>query len=490
MRCFFIASILLGATAMVHADPPKPLVLNPHVTTDKSVDCSTVDSILADLIEPGMTDEQRVIAVFNWIRLMIVHGDGPKALAYDFHKMIHVMGNGSCLRQTTPMAYLLKRLGYESRSWTHNGHHMMEVKYGGKWHCFDPHMTFYVYDRGEPRSIASVEQLRADATLADDAVKEDRACPGYLLCGDKPSVFGPGGRWRMEKGWPKLTVKEPFGQFAMPRGMSCRFTWQPGEHYWQDQWKADCGFYHTCGPRRDLLDVINRPWLEAHGATIGNLRGKQMTSHRHWASGVMVYLPDVQSDHHLDAVVSRRNISHDSKRGLTTTDPAQPGNVVFAVPCPYVLTWAKAVVDPVKGLRLDSSIDGGKSWQAVDLRPDDMGLHGGEMTDRVNGAFGGLQLRLHLPAGTSLRNLMVMVEFQHNPPTLPYLVPGRNVVKVQADRFGAPLAVEWKYAEGPRWDTVKTASKTLSRTGTFEIDVEEKSGKYPRNLSLTLTVAP
>lgn len=132
-------------------------VVDPHVSTDRSVDYTSVDRIIQSLVSEDMTDEEKVLAVFHAMRRLWVHGPTPKDLRWDFHTINHSVGTGACLTMTTPLQVVYKRMGYKSRSWVHDGHHMMEVFYGGQWHCLDPHMTFYCYDRSEPRQIASVE---------------------------------------------------------------------------------------------------------------------------------------------------------------------------------------------------------------------------------------------------------------------------------------------------------------------------------------------
>ena len=64
MRCgkslaFVLASGLLGSVA---AAAETVGVVDPHVATDKSVDCRTLDRIIGSLVKDGMTDEEKVIA--------------------------------------------------------------------------------------------------------------------------------------------------------------------------------------------------------------------------------------------------------------------------------------------------------------------------------------------------------------------------------------------------------------------------------------------
>jgi len=478
---FALAALLPGAPLKA-ADTYT--VANPHVSTDKSVDCSSIDRILAGLVREGMSDEQKVLAVFNWIRRVLYHGDGPEEFAFDFHKMVNVLGNGSCLRQTTPLALLLGRLGYESESWVHDGHHMIQVKYGGRWHCLDPHMNFYVYDRSVPAQIASLDELRADSALAFDAVKEGRAAPGYLLCGDSPRFFTGSGEWMSEGGWPKMKVEEPFGGIKLRRGESYKLTWMPGPYYFKRAWQlAATGPYHTCGPQ-DRQDNVNWPLYEPHAAVIGNL-----TTYRHWGSGKIVYQPDLQSDHYLDAVVSKRNLSQARGKGLAAVYPQNFGEIVFSVNCPYVITSGSLKLKMTGRGRISasSSTNKGESWASLKLEKEGDFLDA-EFVDEVNGSFDGYWLKLSIEDRAAISSLILESCFELNPYSLPYLVPGENTVRLEGDQFGSPLTVEWRYAEGPEWKEIKSAYRTFTSPGEFVIEV--KGEKYPRNVSLTLSVAP
>ena len=478
--------ITLSATLLLAAPGQSVCrsVVNPHVSTDRSVDCSTAERILEDLITEGMTDEQKVLAVFHWIRRVLYHGDGPEELAFDFHKMVHVLGNGSCLRQTAPLAHLLSRLGYESQSWMHDGHHMIQVKYGDRWHCIDPHMNFIAYDRSDPPQIASIAQLRADSTLAWNAREENRAGPGYLLCGDSPGFFTGSGTWVNEGGWPTVTVQEPFGGVTLRRGESYVRSWLPGPYHYKKAWKFDYPAYHTCGPQ-DEKDAVNWPLYEPHAYVVNGIK-----AYRHWGAGRFQYSPDLKSDHYLDAVISRDNLTHHSARGLVAVDPQKQAVAVFSVNCPYVITAGELVLETGGDGRVVAAVsaDRGETWQPVEFARVGGNYLAGKFEDEVNGSWEGYLLKLTIEGGASVELLALESHFQLNPYSLPCLAPGANTVRVEADRFDSPLTLEWRYAEGPDWKKVRSARHTFSAPGEFSIQVEGK--KYPRNLLLTLSIAP
>lgn len=475
-------SITASLTAR-QAGTASALVVNPRISTDRSVDCSSIDRILDGLIGQDMSDEEKVLAVFNWIRRVLYHGDGPAGLAFDFAKMVHSLGNGSCLRQTAPMALLLSRLGYQSRSWVHDTHHMIEVRYGDSWHCFDPHMNFRVRDRNG--RIAGIEQLRADSTLAWNAVAENRAAPGFLLCGDSPRWFSGGGDWRMEDGWPELKVEEPFGRVSLRRGEFITLNWAPGELFYKEAWKFDYGAYHTCGPA-DRKDEVNWPLYEPHAATVNGVE-----TYRHWGAGKMVYYPDLYSDSFKDGVVRMRNIVRLCPCFvLMPQDLRKDGEMTFLLDCPYIITGGGFVLqkgDQSGPIRAEISLDGEKSWIPVEVE-DSRDSTRASFVEPLNGHSGKYHLKIIMAGDASLSTVEITTHFQHNPFALPSLVPGENLVSFDADRVGALFRVVWVYAEGPGWNDVKQAGRTFNGPGQFRISVGGE--KYPRNISLTFGVLP
>ncbi|KKM03410.1 hypothetical protein LCGC14_1774730, partial [marine sediment metagenome] len=423
------ACVLLAGIAAVASAAEAPGVVNPHLKTDRSVDFRTIDSIIASVVKGEMTDEQKVLAIFHVVRRNFVHGPTPRHLAYDFHKVQHVLGTGACLSMTTPLQVIYKRMGYKCQSWVHDGHHMMQVHYGGGWHCIDPHMNFYCYDRSTPRKIASLEQLQNDRTLAFDAVKEGRAGLGYLLCGDSPKWFaGKQGRWALERGgrWPKMKIDEPFGGITLRRGETYVRTWRPGKYWYTKGWlaKDKSGPFHHCRTG-DRKDVANWPLYEPHV-----WKGRKGTVYRHWGVGKLIYKPSLAGDRYADAVVGKGGLAARELNGRTAlaqADANVPGEVIFSVNCPYVITAGELRIVQAGGGTVVAavSIDKGKTWKDVVL---DGGGQARSATfvEQVNGSFEGYQLKLTLTGGAAMAQFELVSHFQLNRFSLPYLVPGKN----------------------------------------------------------------
>ena len=489
LRTVLAAASALAGVGTASAEEPA-VVKDPYVLTDQSVDGRTVDSILKGLIKGGMSDEEKVLAVFHWIRRLIYHGDGPVQYAYNFHHILHIYGHGSCLRQTTPMWVLLDRLGYKCRNGAIGGHHIIEVQYGGKWHLLDPHMTFYVYDRAKPPTIASIEQIKADTTLVSDAVKEGRACPGFLLCGDPVSTFATRSGWKEMGNFPESrkytpVIEEPFGRITLRRGETYVRTWMPGPYWFKANWyRKDEGPRHGCG-RRDSQDTVNWPIYEPHAYG---------TKYRHWGAGHLLYKPDLATGHYADAVVQQTNLepgrsAREAANMVALADHTKPGEVVFSVGCPYVVTAGELKLRRIgRGdLAAAVSTDRGKTFKPIQLIGEADVLRA-TFVDEVNGSLAGYWLKVSVPPGSAFADLELTSHFQLNPYSLPYLIPGRNVVSVEAAGYGSPLTVTWNWSEGEDWKTPKSVTRTLSANGSFE--VETQGPKYPRMESLVLAVAP
>jgi hypothetical protein len=468
-------------------------VTNPRVTTDRSVDCSSIDTIRRSLISPEMTDEQKVLAIFHWTRRVLYHGDGAmKEYAWHLPYLINVFGHGSGLRQTTLMAVLCDRLGFRSRNWTRHGHHLIEVEYDGAWHCFDPHRSFYVLDRSEPPVIASVEQLQNDPSLALKAAAEGRAAPGFLLCGDKAETFAGKDGWTNHGQFPGSFPKpvlgdEPFGAITLRRGEKYIRTWMPGEHWFRaNSWMDHSGPYHTCRAK-DRKDTINWPLFEPHAWTVGT-----SPVYRHWGAGRIVYTPDLTDRHLDDAIVVKENVGL-HRRGrvlwLVPEAPDLPASVVFGVDCPYVITAAdlSLKIEGTGEIEAAVSTDRGRTWKPVPLAADNR-RRTGATVEAVNGSFGGYWLRLRPTGYVGLRRMKLVTHFQLNPYSLPYLVPGRNEIFVRAEKMEGRLTVQYIWAEGEGWTQERRQSGTFARDGSFVIDVA--GPKWPRMKALVLSVKP
>jgi hypothetical protein len=478
-------------------------VVDPHVRTDRSVDTRSARTIIRDVVRPGMSDEEKVLALFHWVRRVIFHSGPEEPVRHDFNRMINGFGYGSCYMQTHPLAHLYQQLGYPCRNWQHNGHHMMEVYYGGAWHCLDPHMTFYVYNRASPRAIASVAELQEDSTLAGDAVREGRAGQGFLLCGDAPTWFSGKDGWLLDHPFtPHVGGDEEFGALRLRRGERYVRTWSVGRYLPSHAFLDRYAPYHTCGLESDRKDPVNFPFWDPYAWEDG-----KAASYRHAGSGFLEYVPDLRGDGWRDAAVRHANLTGDRETSRPAWHSAEggiEGEAVFSVACPYVLTGgtlelAGRIGEPGDRITVSLARKPGadanqRQWTEV-LTSTAPGAFRKrvDLSRQVEGSLDGYWLRIAIqsrqPEKTGLDSLRLRSDFQLNPYALPQLLPGKNRLFVTAARADTPWKLRLAWREGPEWITPREHAAVIRGTD-YQAGIEIPPGKLPRMEALELSVDP
>ena len=124
-------------------------------------DLTTVEGMLKSVLKPGMTDEQKAIAIWQFLRDWRYHyypAEGGDEV-HDPVKFINVYGYGFCDDSASNFAVLCGAAGVRGRVWGLSGHVVGEALFDGRWHMFDPdHQAYYRMAEGH---IASVEELAA-----------------------------------------------------------------------------------------------------------------------------------------------------------------------------------------------------------------------------------------------------------------------------------------------------------------------------------------
>ncbi|KPK83693.1 MAG: hypothetical protein AMJ81_07615 [Phycisphaerae bacterium SM23_33] len=450
-------------------------VRQPWVTTDRTVDCSDYQTILKGVITPGMSDEQKAIALYDFYRRMVYHYQNlPESR--DPIKCINVLGNTLCGSQATCMKGLLEAAGLKVRIVSHPGHTFYEVFYGGKWHGYDTMTNFYVFTRGPNRNVASFEELNQDPSLISDAVKEGRACPGICPCGDKPMAFAQpikvlnyqvqGGDWSVKD--YSLRLGEEIVRSWWPHGQPLPGSYRLGK---------DPGPIHTCGRR----DEGNPPELLRFWQPYG-IRGfgGVSVSYRHYFNGWMSYSPDLGRPELKAALAS--------------------GELLVPVKCPYYISGTQLCLEadcPGEDDAVDISIsvDGGKSYEGV-FAAGQTGLREyrtslGSTVIRPGRGRHEYQLRFALKGKAALKRFHLKTIFTHNAMASPHLMPGRNKVAVTVADPQAlkaePLTVMYRYKDAADWTgPIRTVEKAVPTSPfTFEVALPETE-KLPQMQDLTL----
>jgi hypothetical protein len=385
------------------------------VTTDKTVDASSLESIVRDVFARSQpkTNDEKAIAIYEYLHTTIFHHAYPTELAPHSVgplKAINAYGWSLCGGQHTILKALYETVGWECRYVGWPGHTTVEVFYDGRWHYLDVFLKCYFWSKDKSH-IAGQEEIAQDPSIVLDAVKDGRASRQNLCCDDTPdvpadivhcckvrNVVGNA------KGWAAVTWRdESYSPLLnLPAGASLRLDWKAAP---DGSVVKDKRPQHSCGIKDFCGDKVLGPLLEHYGP-------------RNWSNGVLVYAPDFSKPGDVaelrltDAAVKDGKLAADGK-----------GAAVFKLPLPY--PYVRARFDPVfeggEG-KVYVSTDAGKNWEPTPV---------GDFSDKVKQKYD-VWIKVEFPGALAKVRLDAVVE--HNRGALPYLVPGKNVVTVSVGK--------------------------------------------------------
>ena len=464
-------ALVCGAASAARAE-----VKGAWVATDRTVDCSSYETIVRDVIKPGMTEEHKALALYDFYRQMVYHYRNMPESRNPV-KCINVLGNTLCGSQATCMTALLERAGIKARVVAMPGHTFYEAFYDGKWHGFDTMMHFYVYTRGKgkDRNIASFEETARDPSLIKDAVKEGRAAEGICPCGDDPMFFTK--KLRVLKYKP-LTSDWSVKDYSLRDGEEIVRSWWPHGRPLPGTYGAgrEPGPIHGCGSRDRKNPYATFRFFEPYG--IRGMGGKTV-SFRHYCNGWMNYSPDLSQAPLADALAA--------------------GELIVPVKCPYYISGTALAFEAdcpgdADAVAVSVSVDG-KKWVPV-ITAKDKGMTEyrtslGSTVIRPSRGLHEYQLKFALTGAAALKRLHLKTIFTHNAMASPHLMPGRNKVTVAVDNAPAlkarPVTVVYRYKDAPNWSgEVKTIERSVSASPfTFDVTLPETK-KLPQMQDLTL----
>lgn len=469
------------------ATPAPGAVANLKVTTDQSIDCSSLETIVQQVCARAnaRNNDQKAIAIYEWLHNTIFHWAYPTEAAPQTVgplKVINVYGWGLCGGQHTVLKALYETAGFPCRyvGWSNPGHTTIEVQYDGRWHYFDVFLKCYFWTKDKSH-VASQEEIAADPSIVLDAQKEGRAARQHLCCGDAAEDVVRGIKSRKvvgdSKGWASVTWRDQgySPSLALPSGAALRLDWRGQPDAYAVSGKKP---QHSCGTKDFRYDSVLGPRAEHYGP-------------RNWSNGQLIYAPDFSAPLDLADIELRQAEARDGK----IVASAGQGVAVFRLPLPYA--WVSAEVDAQfqgGAGRLSLSTDGGKTWKPSPT---------GSLTNLVKQKYD-LCWKAEFPG--SLSRFQVRAVVEHNRGARPWLVNGKNQVTVSAGDgtlpAGARVIVSLTYQEATapnparrnRWEGAgltygepMTVTKELpSLPATFEIEVGGNT--LPRMISLESSV--
>ncbi len=418
--------------------PAAGAVVEPKVTSDRTIDTYSVEGIIRDIFKGKNTPQEKAIALFDFQRRMVYHvnadmyGDNR-----DFMKCYNVYGHNLCGSQATTAVELARLAGCfeDARVVCVPGHTFYELKYDGKWHTFDTMMNFYVFRDKEKTDIANLDEIKENPDIVLKAVEEGRACPGFLHCGDDPKLFTKGRQSVLN-----YTCKpsEDLMKYKMVRGESWTRHYFPQFEApsWCRPLKDGVGPYHGCGGRDDK-DPVGFPWWEPY---LIKKYGKVSRSYRHWATGFWEYAPDLSGDAAIKDVQS--NGITVSGGAIRAAEAGKPGDFLYDLArCPWLIVNGKLTAKVTKGAAGDVvRISAGPTpqqlkevWVAKDVGAAavDVDLFAGALQKKAWNCAIKIEIKAADPAQTGVSDLCVKLGFMHNYPASPMLLPGTNKIRFE-----------------------------------------------------------
>ncbi len=127
-------------------------------------DFTTTSGMLANIIKPGMTDEAKAIAIWDYVVKSRYHfhpaeedGDNKGDENHDPVKFLSVYGYGYCDDAAKTIAGLARAAGMTARIYGMQLHVIAEIQFAGGWHLFDA--DHEIYFRMADGHIGSLEEL-------------------------------------------------------------------------------------------------------------------------------------------------------------------------------------------------------------------------------------------------------------------------------------------------------------------------------------------
>lgn len=454
IRCalILVPLVLAGGSLSLAAE-----VVNPHVTTDRTVDTSSVRAMVASLIKPGMTEEEKALAIYNYVRRTMFH-----------YRHLTRVGGGGAMNMTAGIGYTLctptasiqaelcEAAGLKGRVVSMPGHGSFSVYYDGSWHWMDAFLGGCVWNQ-ERTEIANFQEILDNPSLL---TREDPSPVPLFPCRDL--LYADALRFE-----PK---NEEYHQACAPDDASWTLRARPGDKHgphWTSsitldvtlrpqetyvrKWDHEPGMYfltkveerfqpphHFCGIEAEERDTVNWPYFEPYVKPITSFdpkTGKQVTvkTGRYWANGRLIWQPDLSSPGLLESFSQVKNLRIDPVAGaLVVSDASQPGMLEWEVKLPYLLQggWLRVRARGKVAASIRAKDEGDfVPLELVEVRGKLEALLRPHFVEAKGTRSYKLRLELSEPEAR-IDKLELITVFQHNMYALPQLMPGRNEVKV------------------------------------------------------------
>jgi hypothetical protein len=470
-QSLFSRFLLVGVLCLL-ASSARAAVDAYKVTTDRTVDSSSLETIVADVVRlsGAKTNDEKGIALYNYLHQVLFHRayaneKGPQNVGP--LKVINVYGWGLCGGEHTVMKALFETAGWQVRYRGWDGHTTVEANYDGKWHYYDVFLKAYFWTK-DKKYVAGQDDINADPSIVLDGQKDGRVPKeSFLCCGDEAPgiVSGCKGSKPMppsthDQGWASVTGRDQNYStgLTLRSGGALKLEWGNVPGMMVADGTDGC---HTCPNMKDIRNnPVLGPVFEHYGT-------------RNFSNGTFTYAPNFAKD----ADVADVELSNaKAANGKLTASGA--GAAVFKLNLPYPYASAKidASFDGDAG-KISISNDGGKSWLPAAV---------GDVSAAVRQHY---DVWVKVEFSGALKSFALQATVEHNRGALPFLYNGKNAITVATASNKLPanvtLTVTYAYQEatapakrnqyngqGITYGETKTVTKEVTALPfTFDLDV-------------------
>ncbi|MGB2822604.1 MAG: hypothetical protein WBF17_16590, partial [Phycisphaerae bacterium] len=446
---------------------PVGVVCNVKVISDKVEDVSSLDAWRKSWIKPGMTDEDKALAIWKTVVKYRHQNPPPNELlqnernVHDVMKTIHVYGYGMCCCAAANVEQLARHIGFDARGWAITVHSVPEVFYGGRWHLLDGSLMNYF--RAPDGALASVEQI-------SKAVMDwHEANPGYRNNAGKLRAFARNGNWKKEgpallatcpyytkdgpnpagwHGWSSTMIeydskvsKHHVYEYGYSQGYRLNVQLRPGQRLIRNWFNKGLhvnmdgagGAPNVLKKRRGL--GLQREFGDIAPGRVGN--------------GTLTYQVPLADGALASGALAVENLTAKSDGSSVTVlrvrDAAKPGSLILRMPSSYVYLGGDVVLDATVGsggsISVSFSDNHGLDWKKLA----EIAAGGERKVDLKPHCYRRYDYRLKLEfkgAGTGLRNLRIAHDIQHSQAPLPALGQGENTITFSAGPPEGTVTIE------------------------------------------------
>ena len=436
----------------------------PKIVSRHTPDGSSLSTLVAGLIRPGMSSEEKAIAVWRFCWQHTYHWPAPREgararheldVVYDAFKQLNVYGYTYCFAIRSLAEALYEAAGLEARSGGIGGHVIAETHYEGRYRYLDHDQRGFT--RLRDGTIAALTDYRNRPEQVFDPPGRSRPC---FPSATRP--YAPYEQALIFAGYLAGQTRH-YRQHDKYRAMhAMTLALRPGERFIR-RWDHDGKWHWSPGLTDGYVDPLDGPRDPYHGLHKEAPRGENGAA-RSFGNGLLLYRPNLaaSSRDFEDGACEAIHI----RRGGLGFGPARSGQVAraaFRVRLPYIIVgWPRSADKPdIVGAAVASgryrrrtandrvalavSTDEGATWktvwQARALGERDFAV---DLSRHVEGRYA-YRIRFELraarsPADARILALGMDTACQLNPAMLPAVRPGRNRMTLTLDP--APEAYE------------------------------------------------